>query len=160
MALHRQRWIGIRTKCVDRLMPWRGYNWGLDHGFPTDSAWRYHLSILMCLIPSPGTPNLGKKKSPGHSKCQWGGIKQSWWQWDYSCGYLCPLQRYSCRQSHSQRRNPTESGGKITPSYLWWKAGDVRYSMRVPQGMEGVVTDVVVFNREGVERDERTKEIE
>ena len=30
--------------------------------------------------------------------------------------------------------------------------------MRVPQGMEGVVTDVVVFNREGVERDERTKE--
>ena len=32
--------------------------------------------------------------------------------------------------------------------------------MRVPQGMEGVVTDVVVFNREGVERDERTKEIE
>ena len=26
--------------------------------------------------------------------------------------------------------------------------------------MEGVVTDVIVFNREGVERDERTRQIE
>ena len=32
--------------------------------------------------------------------------------------------------------------------------------MRVPQGVDGVVTDVVVFNREGVERDERTRQIE
>ena len=54
--------------------------------------------------------------------------------------------------------NPEE---KLLRAIFGEKAGDVRdTSMRVPQGMEGVVTDVVVFNREGVERDERTKEIE
>ncbi len=41
------------------------------------------------------------------------------------------------------------------------KAGDVRdTSVRLPRSAEGVVTDVVVFNREGVERDQRSKEIE
>ncbi len=54
--------------------------------------------------------------------------------------------------------NPEE---KLLRAIFGEKAGDVRdTSLRVPQGMEGVVTDVVVFNREGVERDERTKQIE
>ncbi len=54
--------------------------------------------------------------------------------------------------------NPEE---KLLRAIFGEKAGDVRdSSLRVPQGMEGVVTDVVVFNREGVERDERTRQIE
>jgi DNA-directed RNA polymerase subunit beta len=54
--------------------------------------------------------------------------------------------------------NPEE---KLLRAIFGEKAGDVRdTSLRVPQGMEGVVTDVVVFNREGVERDERTRQIE
>ncbi len=54
--------------------------------------------------------------------------------------------------------NPEE---KLLRAIFGEKAGDVRdTSMRVTQGMEGVVTDVVVFNREGVERDDRTKQIE
>jgi len=54
--------------------------------------------------------------------------------------------------------NPEE---KLLRAIFGEKAGDVRdTSLRVPQGMEGVVTDVVVFNREGVERDDRTREIE
>ncbi|MGK5092352.1 DNA-directed RNA polymerase subunit beta [Deltaproteobacteria bacterium TL4] len=54
--------------------------------------------------------------------------------------------------------NPEE---KLLRAIFGEKAGDVRdTSLRVSQGMEGIVTDVVVFNREGVERDERTREIE
>ena len=54
--------------------------------------------------------------------------------------------------------NPEE---KLLRAIFGEKAGDVRdTSLRVSQSMEGVVTDVVVFNREGVERDERTRQIE
>ncbi|MDP7317755.1 MAG: DNA-directed RNA polymerase subunit beta, partial [SAR324 cluster bacterium] len=54
--------------------------------------------------------------------------------------------------------NPEE---KLLRAIFGEKAGDVRdSSLRVPQGMEGVVTDVVVFNREGVERDDRTRQVE
>ena len=54
--------------------------------------------------------------------------------------------------------NPEE---KLLRAIFGEKAGDVRdTSLRVPQGVDGVVTDVVVFNREGVERDERTRHIE
>ena len=54
--------------------------------------------------------------------------------------------------------NPEE---KLLRAIFGEKAGDVRdTSLRVPQGIEGVVIDVKVFNRRGVEKDERTKEIE
>jgi len=54
--------------------------------------------------------------------------------------------------------NPEE---KLLRAIFGEKAGDVRdTSLRVPQGVDGVVTNVVVFNREGVERDERTRKIE
>ena len=54
--------------------------------------------------------------------------------------------------------NPEE---KLLRAIFGEKAGDVRdTSLRVSQSMEGVVTDVIVFNREGVERDERTRQIE
>jgi len=43
--------------------------------------------------------------------------------------------------------NPEE---KLLRAIFGEKAGDVRdTSLRVPQGVDGVVTDVVVFNREG-----------
>ncbi len=54
--------------------------------------------------------------------------------------------------------NPEE---KLLRAIFGEKAGDVRdTSLRVNQGVEGIVIDVVVFNREGVERDQRTREIE
>ena len=54
--------------------------------------------------------------------------------------------------------NPEE---KLLRAIFGEKAGDVRdTSLRVPQGIQGVVIDVKVFNRRGVEKDERTKEIE
>ncbi len=54
--------------------------------------------------------------------------------------------------------NPEE---KLLRAIFGEKAGDVRdTSLRVNQGVEGIVIDVVVFNRGGVERDQRTKEIE
>ncbi|MFH2130753.1 MAG: DNA-directed RNA polymerase subunit beta, partial [bacterium] len=54
--------------------------------------------------------------------------------------------------------NPEE---KLLRAIFGEKAGDVRdTSLRVSQGIEGVVIDVKVFNRRGVEKDERTKEIE
>ena len=41
------------------------------------------------------------------------------------------------------------------------KAGDVRdSSLKVPQGIEGVVIDVKIYNRRGVPKDERMREIE
>ncbi|MBF0280400.1 MAG: DNA-directed RNA polymerase subunit beta [SAR324 cluster bacterium] len=54
--------------------------------------------------------------------------------------------------------NPEE---KLLRAIFGEKAGDVRdTSLRVNQGVEGIVIDVVVFNRGGVERDQRTLEIE
>lgn len=50
---------------------------------------------------------------------------------------------------------------KLLRAIFGEKAGDVRdTSLRVNQGIEGIVTEVVVFNRGGVERDQRTMEIE
>ncbi|MCP4750491.1 MAG: DNA-directed RNA polymerase subunit beta, partial [Proteobacteria bacterium] len=54
--------------------------------------------------------------------------------------------------------NPEE---KLLRAIFGEKAGDVRdTSLRVPQGIQGVVIDVKVFNRRGVEKDKRSKEIE
>ena len=54
--------------------------------------------------------------------------------------------------------NPEE---KLLRAIFGEKAGDVRdTSLRVSQGIEGVVTNVVTFNRKGVEKDIRTLEIE
>ncbi len=54
--------------------------------------------------------------------------------------------------------NPEE---KLLRAIFGEKAGDVRdTSLRVSQGIDGVVIDVKVFNRRGVEKDERTKDIE
>ena len=54
--------------------------------------------------------------------------------------------------------NPEE---KLLRAIFGEKAGDVRdTSLRVPQGIEGVVINVVTFNRKGVEKDERTHQIE
>ncbi|HKI96874.1 MAG TPA: DNA-directed RNA polymerase subunit beta [bacterium] len=54
--------------------------------------------------------------------------------------------------------NPEE---KLLRAIFGEKAGDVRdTSLRVPQGIEGVVINVVTFNRKGVEKDARTLEIE
>ncbi|NIS11356.1 MAG: DNA-directed RNA polymerase subunit beta, partial [Thermoplasmata archaeon] len=50
---------------------------------------------------------------------------------------------------------------KLLRAIFGEKAGDVRdTSLRVPQGIEGVVINVVTFNRKGVEKDERTRQIE
>jgi DNA-directed RNA polymerase subunit beta len=54
--------------------------------------------------------------------------------------------------------NPEE---KLLRAIFGEKAGDVRdTSLRVPQGIEGVVINVVTFNRKGVDKDERTRQIE
>ncbi|MCH9046676.1 MAG: DNA-directed RNA polymerase subunit beta, partial [SAR324 cluster bacterium] len=54
--------------------------------------------------------------------------------------------------------NPEE---KLLRAIFGEKAGDVRdTSLRVSQGIDGVVTNVVTFNRKGVEKDSRTQEIE
>jgi len=54
--------------------------------------------------------------------------------------------------------NPEE---KLLRAIFGEKAGDVRdTSLRVPQGIAGVVIDVKVFNRRGVEKDDRTLAIE
>ncbi len=50
---------------------------------------------------------------------------------------------------------------KLLKAIFGDKAGDVRdSSLTVPPGVEGVVIDVKVFNRRGVDRDSRTHEIE
>ena len=50
---------------------------------------------------------------------------------------------------------------KLLRAIFGEKAGDVRdTSLRISQGMDGVVTNVVTFNRKGVEKDQRTQEIE
>ena len=54
--------------------------------------------------------------------------------------------------------NPEE---KLLRAIFGDKAGDVKdTSLRVPQGIQGVVIDVKVFNRRGIEKDERTNQIE
>ena len=54
--------------------------------------------------------------------------------------------------------NPEE---KLLRAIFGEKAGDVRdTSLRVPQVIDGVVINVVTFNRKGVEKDVRTRQIE
>ncbi len=54
--------------------------------------------------------------------------------------------------------NPEE---KLLRAIFGERAGDVRdTSLRTPQSIDGVVIKVVTFNRKGVDKDERTKEIE
>ena len=54
--------------------------------------------------------------------------------------------------------NPEE---KLLRAIFGEKAGDVRdTSLRVSQGIDGVVINVVTFNRKGVDKDERTRQIE
>ncbi len=53
--------------------------------------------------------------------------------------------------------NPEE---KLLRAIFGGKAGDVRdTSLRVAQGISGVVINVVVFNRKGLEKDDRSKQI-
>ena len=50
---------------------------------------------------------------------------------------------------------------KLLRAIFGEKAGDVRdASLKAPPGIEGIVVDVKIFSRKGVEKDERTKEIE
>jgi DNA-directed RNA polymerase subunit beta len=50
---------------------------------------------------------------------------------------------------------------KLLRAIFGEKAGDVKdTSLRVPPGVEGIVIDAKVFSRRGVEKDDRTKEIE
>ena len=50
---------------------------------------------------------------------------------------------------------------KLLRAIFGEKAGDVRdTSLRVPHGIEGIVTDAKVFSRKGQEKDDRTKSIE
>lgn len=50
---------------------------------------------------------------------------------------------------------------KLLRAIFGEKAGDVKdASLRTPQGVEGVVIDVKVFSRKGVEKDERSQSIE
>ena len=54
--------------------------------------------------------------------------------------------------------NPEE---KLLRAVFGDKAGDIKNSsLKVPQGISGVVIDVKVFNRRGIEKDNRTLEIE
>ena len=50
---------------------------------------------------------------------------------------------------------------KLLRAIFGEKASDVKdTSLRVPSGMNGTVIDVQVFTRDGVEKDERAKQIE
>ncbi|MBW1650751.1 MAG: DNA-directed RNA polymerase subunit beta [Deltaproteobacteria bacterium] len=56
------------------------------------------------------------------------------------------------------RLSPEE---KLLRAIFGEKAGDVKdTSLRVPPGVEGIVIDVKVFSRKGIEKDQRNKEIE
>ena len=58
--------------------------------------------------------------------------------------------------------SPDDPGRKVAARHLWWKkTSDVRdTSLRVKPGDYGTVVEVRVFNRHGVEKDERALQIE
>jgi DNA-directed RNA polymerase subunit beta len=67
----------------------------------------------------------------------------------------------SCRQDHAQGRSPMTPEEKLLRAIFGEKASDVRdTSLRVPPGVQGTVVEVRVFNRHGVEKDERALAIE
>ena len=49
---------------------------------------------------------------------------------------------------------------KVVTIYIWRKNSGVRDSLKLPSGSAGVVIDVRVFNRHGIEKDERSIAIE
>ena len=54
-----------------------------------------------------------------------------------------------------------DTGRKAATCNIWKKASDVKdTSQRVPSSVKGTVIDVQVFTRDGVEKDQRAKDIE
>ena len=64
-------------------------------------------------------------------------------------------------KSHPKARPSCRPEEKLLRAIFGEKAGDVKdTSLRVPPGVEGIVIDAKVFSRRGVEKDDRTREIE
>jgi DNA-directed RNA polymerase subunit beta len=63
--------------------------------------------------------------------------------------------------ARSRRAKPDDAGRKALRAIFGEKASDVRdTSLRVPPGVQGTVVEVRVFNRHGIEKDERALAIE
>jgi DNA-directed RNA polymerase subunit beta len=67
-----------------------------------------------------------------------------------------PSGRHPRRQDHAEGRKPDDAGRKAAARHLRRKGLDVRdTSLRLPPGVAGTVVEVRVFNRHGVDKDER-----
>jgi DNA-directed RNA polymerase beta subunit len=65
------------------------------------------------------------------------------------------------RQDHAEGREPDDAGGEALRAIFGEKASDVRDTeLRVPPGVTGTIVEVRVFNRHGVDKDERAQAIE
>ena len=70
-------------------------------------------------------------------------------------------ERHSGRQDHAEGRKPDDAGRKAAARHLRRESfRRARYIFALPPGVSGTVVEVRVFNRHGVEKDERAMAIE
>ena len=64
-------------------------------------------------------------------------------------------------KSHPKGETQLTPEEKLLRAIFGEKAGDVKdTSLQVPPGVEGIVVDVKIFSRKGLDKDERSKSIE
>jgi DNA-directed RNA polymerase subunit beta len=150
--------LALGQNMLIAFMPWNGYNFEdsilISERVVADD--RYTSIHIEELTSSPATPSSGRKKSRATSRT-WrkpaGRLDESGIVYigaeveagDVLVGKVTP--------KGETQLTPEE---KLLRAIFGEKASDVKdTSLRVPSGMSGIVIDVQVFTREGIERDKR-----
>lgn len=146
------------------FMPWNGYNFEdsiiISERLVADDIFTtIHVQELICVARdtklgaediTADIPNVGEGSLAKLDKCGVIHIGAEVKTGDILVGKVTP--------KGETQLSPEE---KLLRAIFGEKASDVKdSSLRVPPGMSGTVIDVQVFTRDGIEKDERAKEIE
>ena len=150
--------LALGRNILVAFMPWRGYNFEdailvSEKLVKDDSYTSIHIEEFES---RPGTPSWAPRRSPATSQ-RLRGVSQG-----PRRGRRDPHRRarqagrHPRRQGHAQGRDPADPGGEAA-------ARDLRREVRrrarrvadTPPGIEGIVVDVKIFCRKGVEKDQR-----
>jgi DNA-directed RNA polymerase subunit beta len=148
---------------VVAFMPWNGYNYEdsilISERIVSDDVFT-SIHIEEFEVAARDT-KLGPRRSPRHPERRRGGPAQP-----RRGGHRLHRRRggpgrHPGGQDHPQGREPDDAEEKLLRAIFGEKASDVRdTSLRLPPGDFGTVVEVRVFNRHGVDKDERALQIE
>jgi DNA-directed RNA polymerase subunit beta len=155
--------IAIGQNMLIAFMPWNGYNFEdsiliSERVVAEDRYTSIHIEELVVMARDT---KLGPRKSRATSPTCRSSSSTVWTSpasstWVPKCS---PAIRWSAR-SRPRARPRSRPKRKLLRAIFGEKASDVKdTSLRVDQGSQGVVIDVQVFTREGIQRDKRAQQI-